>query len=65
MRFEDVIELINNAPTFIPGPDDQSGLGLKLINTLCEQLNAKYEYIPSKGTTFRLKLPILKSVSQI
>jgi len=60
-----VIELINNAPTFIPGPDDQSGLGLKLINTLCEQLNAKYEYIPSKGTTFRLKLPILKSVSQI
>ncbi|MBI9106356.1 MAG: sensor histidine kinase [Spirochaetales bacterium] len=52
-----IIELINNAPTFIPGPEECNGLGLKLIKTLCDQLNAYYEYLPSRGTTFRLILP--------
>jgi two-component sensor histidine kinase len=52
-----IIELINNAPTFIPKTDNYDGLGLKLIKTLCNQLGADYEYIPSRGTTFRLTLP--------
>ena len=53
-----IIELINNAPTFIPDGDDYDGLGLKLIKTLCGQLDADYEYVPGNGTTFRLILPI-------
>lgn len=52
-----IIELVNNAPTFIPSTDDYKGLGIKLIKTLCSQLNADYEYLPSRGTTFRLTLP--------
>ena len=52
-----VIELVNNAPTFLPGKDDYNGLGLRLINTLCKQLDAEYAYLPGNGTTFRLVLP--------
>lgn len=53
---ETIIELKNNAPTFLPGRDEYNGLGLKLIKTLCDQLGAKYEYLPGNGTTFRLSL---------
>ena len=51
-----VIELVNNAPTFIPEGDDYRGLGLKLIRALSGQLDAEYEYLPGNGTTFRLSL---------
>ena len=53
-----IIELSNNAPTFIPEAEDGRGLGLKLIKTLCEQIEADYEWIPGNGTTFRLTLPV-------
>ncbi len=52
-----IIELINNAPTFVPGSEDYQGLGLKLIKTLCGQIDAEYEWVPGNGTTFRLSLP--------
>lgn len=52
-----IIELINNAPTFIPRGDDYHGLGLKLIKTLSDQLDADYAYVPGNGTTFRLSMP--------
>lgn len=55
-----IIDLKNNAPTFIPEGDDYTGLGLKLIKTLCSQLHADYEYLPGGGTTFRLSLPPAK-----
>ena len=55
---EIVVELINNAPTFIPGKEDYSGLGLKLVKTLSEQLGAGYEWVPGGGTTFRLRMPV-------
>ena len=52
-----IIELINNAPTFVPGNEEYQGLGLKLIKSLCGQLDAEYEWVPGNGTTFRLSLP--------
>ena len=60
-----VLELINNAPTFIPGDDDYDGLGMRLIQTLSKQLDAEYAYIPGSGTTFRLTLPGLSARQKV
>lgn len=53
-----IIELQNNAPTYIPEENENSGLGLKLIKTLCLQINSEYQWVPGNGTTFRLILPV-------
>lgn len=52
------IELKNNAPTFIPEENENDGLGLKIVKTLCSQIDAQYSWVPGNGTTFRLVMPV-------
>jgi two-component sensor histidine kinase len=60
-----VLQVSDNGVGFTPGTEQQNGLGLVLINSLAEQLGARYEFSSIantcfKGTCFTLIYPDMR-----
>jgi two-component sensor histidine kinase len=57
----EVLVLDNGIGSLPPNPPKSNGLGLKLIESLTEQINGKCEFTSDNGLRFKLIVPIRKS----